>query len=152
MSVIEDKEKKAISYLETILSAFDINAEIESKITEEGLFLEVSGEGMGLLIGKDGSTLSATELILNIVVNRGSEEYLRVSLDAEGYKESKKMNLERMAVEAAERVEREKAPETLNPMTPYERRIVHLTLRENTAVRTESEGEEPERYIIIKPL
>jgi spoIIIJ-associated protein len=149
---MEEKEKKAISYLEEILGALGLPAEIKADTNDEGLFLEVEGEGMGLLIGKDGSTLSAVEFILNIITNKGSEDYLRVSVDAEGYKDKKKMRIEQNAVDAAERVEQEKAPVDLGVMTPYERRIVHLTLRENTAVRTESEGEDPQRHIIVKPL
>ena len=149
---MEEKEKKAIEYLEKILHSMGFSPQIESSMNEDGLFLEAKGDSMGLLIGKEGSTLSAVEFILNIIINKGSEQRLRINLDAEGYKEKKKLHLEEIAVEAAERVEREKQPVCLRPMTPYERRIVHLTLRENTSVKTESDGEEPQRYIIVKPL
>lgn len=149
---MEEKAKTAKSYLESVLSALGLEADISEELTEEGIFLDVKGEGMGLLIGKDGSTLSAVEFIINIITNRNSEEYNKVYIDAEGYKEKKKIRLEQMAVEAAETVENEKTSIELEPMSAYERRIIHLTLRENTAVRTESEGEEPQRRIVIKPL
>lgn len=149
---MEEKRNKAIKYLEIILEALGLSAEINAETVDGGLLLDVKGEGVGLLIGKEGATLSAVEFILNIITNKESEDRLRVSVDAEGYKEKKKLRIEEVAVEAAARVEEDKEPVDLGIMTPYERRIIHLTLRENTSVRTESEGEDPERRIIIKPL
>ncbi len=148
----KDIEEKAIKYLKDILKALKVKASIEKDDSEEDIVYNIEGEDLGIVIGKDGTTLSSIGFLINIIVNRGEEEYARINIDAEGYNKKKKLKLEQFAVETAGQVEKENEPVTLRPMNPFERRVIHLTLRENTAVQTESHGEDPERYIIVKPL
>ena len=131
-----------------------IGAEVEFEIKEEdgAISVDAKSEEPALLIGRDGNTLSAIEFLLNIIANRGLEGRIKVYLDIEGYKEKRKKVLEEVAFKAAKDVEAEQKTVALEPMSPYERRIIHMALRDSTAVQTESKGEDPVRYVVVKPL
>ncbi|HTU83862.1 MAG TPA: R3H domain-containing nucleic acid-binding protein [Candidatus Acidoferrales bacterium] len=118
----------------------------------EGEYLEVSGPDLGMLIGRHGNTLEALNLVFNNILNAGvrnNRHYF--TIDAEGYRARRADNLKNLALDTMERVLRDKSPQKLEPMLPSERKIVHLALADSENVRTESEGEEPERCVVIFP-
>ena len=104
---------------------------------------------MGLLIGKRGQTLDSLQYLVSLVVNKESEDYLRVKLDTENYRERRKETLETLAKNIAYKVKRTRRPVSLEPMNPYERRIIHSALQNDKYVFTKSEGEEPFRHVVI---
>ena len=118
----------------------------------EGEYLEVSGPHLGMLIGRHGNTLEALNLVFNNALNAGvrnNRHYF--TIDAEGYRAARAEQLKNLALATLERCVRERSPQKLEPMLPSERKIVHLALADSEAVRTESEGEEPERRVVIFP-
>lgn len=119
----------------------------------EGEYLEVTGPDLGMLIGRHGNTLEALNLIFNNILNVGVRSNRRYyTIDAEGYRARRAEQLKDLALATLDRCLREGAPQRLEPMLPSERKIVHLALAESEAVRTESEGEEPERRIVVFPV
>ncbi len=118
----------------------------------EGEYLEVAGPHLGMLIGRHGNTLEALNLVFNNVLNAGVRNNRHYyTIDAEGYRAARADQLKNLALATLERCVRERAPQKLEPMLPSERKIVHLALADSEAVRTESEGEEPERRVVIFP-
>ena len=111
--------------------------------------VNLTGEEMGLLIGKRGQTLDSLQYLVSLVVNKESEDYLRVKLDTENYRERRKETLETLAKNIAYKVKRTRRPVSLEPMNPYERRIIHSALQNDKYVFTKSEGEEPFRHVVI---
>lgn len=104
---------------------------------------------MGILIGKRGQTLDSLQYLVSLVINKESEKYLRVKLDTENYRERRKATLENLAKNIAFKVKRIKKPVSLEPMNPYERRIIHSALQNDKYVTTKSEGEEPYRHVVV---
>ncbi|RJQ31889.1 MAG: KH domain-containing protein [Actinobacteria bacterium] len=149
---MSEKTQIITKLVEDIISATDIDCDISIEEDADGIHVDLRGEELGILIGKDGNTLDSIEFILGIAANRGQEERSKVFLDIEGYKSRKKERIEEMSKQAAEKVEQTGEAMSLSPMNPYERRLVHMVLKESTAVITESIGEEPERHIVIKPI
>ncbi len=145
---IEDKAK---SFLNDVLGAMDITAVIDTKYIEEESTLEIvlNGEDMGILIGKRGQTLDSLQYLVSMVVNKESEEYIRVKVDTENYRERRKLTLENLAKNIAFKVKRTKRSVSLEPMNPYERRIIHSALQNDRYVTTHSEGEEPFRKVVV---
>ena len=111
--------------------------------------IELSGDQMGVLIGKRGGTLDSLQYLTSVVVNRESDKYLKVKIDTENYRERRKETLENLANNLANKVKRIHRPVYLEPMNPYERRIIHSALQNNEYVETHSEGEEPYRKVVI---
>lgn len=142
-------EEKAKEFLAQVFRAMDLDVEMEAQETDRGLALEFTGENMGLLIGKRGQTLDALQYLTNLVVNKGSEGYMSVTLDTENYRARRKETLENLAKNLAKKVKYTKRSVTLEPMNPYERRIIHSALQGDKYVTTYSEGEEPYRYVVI---
>ncbi|MEO9170094.1 MAG: R3H domain-containing nucleic acid-binding protein [Candidatus Baltobacteraceae bacterium] len=119
---------------------------------QEGEYLEVTGPDLAMLIGRHGNTLEALNLIFNNILNAGVRNNRRYfTIDAEGYRARRADQLKHLALSTLERVVREQKPQKLEPMLPSERKIVHIALAENADVRTESEGEEPERCVVVFP-
>ena len=116
---------------------------------EKEMDVNLTGEEMGLLIGKRGQTLDSLQYLVSLVVNKESEDYLRVKLDTENYRERRKETLETLAKNIAYKVKRTRRPVSLEPMNPYERRIIHSALQNDKYVFTKSEGEEPFRHVVI---
>lgn len=145
---IEDKAK---SFLNDVLGAMDITAVIDTKYIEDESTLEIvlNGEDMGILIGKRGQTLDSLQYLVSMVVNKESEEYIRVKVDTENYRERRKLTLENLAKNIAFKVKRTKRSVSLEPMNPYERRIIHSALQNDKYVTTHSEGEEPYRKVVV---
>ncbi len=143
---------KAEDILSDIIRCMKVEAEVKIKEDDSHILASIEGEDAGILIGREGRTLDALQLITNIYVNKGLEDRTRVVVDVEGYKDRRKESLERLANSLAEKVANEKTPTSLEPMNAFERRVVHMTLRESTEIMTESQGEGTERHVVIKPL
>ena len=151
LAKIEDTTKEACEiFLKDVLVAMGMEVTIKSSIDEEGaLYFDMSGENMGILIGKRGQTLDSLQYLVNRVANKNQDGYVRVKLDTEEYRKRRKETLENLAKSIAYKVKRSKRTETLEPMNPYDRRIIHSTLQADKSITTYSEGEEPYRKIVI---
>ena len=154
--IIKARRKKTFideirEYLESLFKAMDIQTEIQIEFdeTENVLSINLEGPEMGILIGKRGQTLDALQYIISLAVNKKSESYIRVKLDTENYRARRKETLENLAKNIAFKVKRSKRSFALEPMNPYERRIIHATLQNDKYVSTKSEGEEPYRNVIV---
>jgi len=144
-------EDKAKDFLKDVLASMNIPATVEATYSEEEKTLEVvlNGEDMGVLIGKRGQTLDSLQYLVSLVVNKGTSEYIRVKVDTENYRERRKLTLENLAKNIAFKVKRTKRSVSLEPMNPYERRIIHSALQNDKYVTTHSEGEEPFRKVVV---
>jgi len=150
---LPDDAKPARDLLASILNQMGMDhVEIGYIPRKEGEYLEVTGPDLAMLIGRHGNTLEALNLIFNNIINAGVRNNRRYyTIDAEGYRARRADQLSELAVATAERVLRDGKPHKLDPMLPSERKIVHLAIADNPGVRTESEGEEPERRVVIFP-
>ena len=117
--------------------------------TDNSMDIELSGEEMGILIGKRGQTLDSLQYLVSLVVNKEMEEYIRVKVDTENYRQRRKETLENLAKNIAYKVKKTRRPVSLEPMNPYERRIIHSTLQNDKYVTTHSEGDEPFRRVVV---
>ena len=138
-------------FLENVFSAMNMEVTIDIKKAEDDKVYEVelSGKEMGLLIGKRGQTLDSLQYLTNLAVNKHSDGYIKVKLDTEDYRQRRKDTLENLAKNIAYKVKRSRKPVSLEPMNPYERRIIHSTLQNDKFVSTRSEGEEPFRHVVV---
>lgn len=138
-------------FLTDVFKAMDMTVEIVIKKDEDGKTIEVDlrGEDMGVLIGKRGQTLDSLQYLTNLAANKASEEYVRVKLDTEDYRKRRKETLENLAKNIAYKVKRTRRAVSLEPMNPFERRIIHSTLQNDKFVCTHSEGEEPFRHVVV---
>ena len=116
---------------------------------EKSMEIDLSGDEMGVLIGKRGQTLDSLQYLVSLVVNKESEDYIKVKVDTENYRERRKETLENLAKNISHKVKRTKRPVLLEPMNPYERRIIHSALQNDRYVTTHSEGEEPFRRVVV---
>lgn len=151
--VTEETRKICEAFLADVLKAMGMGeVKIVSKVDEEGaLAIEMSGDNMGILIGKRGQTLDSLQYLTNRVANKSQDGYVRVKLDTEDYRERRKKTLENLAKNIAYKVKRTRKPVSLEPMNPYERRIIHSVLQADDRVSTHSEGEEPYRRVVVTP-
>lgn len=140
-----------VKFVSDVLNAMGMkDAKVTSKIDEEGaLGIDVEGSNMGILIGKRGQTLDSLQYLTNRVANKMQEGYVRVKLDTEDYRRRRKETLENLAKNIASKVKRTRRAVSLEPMNPYERRIIHSALQADPAVSTHSEGEEPYRRVVV---
>ncbi len=122
---------------------------IDYQEEEKVMNIDLSGPNMGILIGKRGQTLDALQYLISLIVNKESEEYIRVKLDTENYRERRKATLEKLAKKIAYSVKRNRKSIALEPMNPYERRVIHSALQNDRYVCTKSEGEEPYRKVVV---
>ena len=136
-------------FLDNVFKAMKMNVNID--VAQEGneINIELSGDDMGVLIGKRGQTLDSLQYLTSLVVNKGTSEYIRVKVDTEDYRKRRKETLENLAKNLAYKVKRTKKTVTLEPMNPYERRVIHSALQNDKYVSTHSEGEEPYRKVVI---
>ena len=155
-AVIKAKTKSSIAdiakdFLKDVFAAMNMVVAVDVKYDEDNKNLDVdlSGDEMGVLIGKRGQTLDSIQYLLSLVVNKESEEYIRVKVDTEDYRKRRKETLENLAKNIAYKVKRTKRPVSLEPMNPYERRIIHSALQNDKYVTTHSEGEEPFRRVVV---
>ena len=144
-------QDKARDFLNDVFDAMKMTVVIEIEYDEEQKHLDIdlSGDEMGVLIGKRGQTLDSLQYLVSLVVNKESEEYIRVKVDTENYRKRRKETLENLAKNIAYKVKRTKRPVSLEPMNPYERRIIHSALQNDKYVTTHSEGEEPFRHVVV---
>ena len=147
--VSNDAGAKAEEFLNRIIPLIGANATVTATETDDALNVTMEGEKMGLLIGRRGETLDALQYLTSIVVNKGRDEYMRVTLDTENYREKRKEVLEKLANKIADKVVRNRRNMTLEPMNPFERRIIHAALQNHEYVTTSSIGEEPERRVVV---
>ena len=147
----ETIEDKARDFLKQVFEAMHLPVEIEISYDEDEkeMSINLTGEDMGVLIGKRGQTLDSLQYLVSMVLNKESEGYLRVKLDTENYRARRKETLETLAKNIAYKVKRTKRSVSLEPMNPYERRIIHSALQNDKYVTTRSEGEEPFRHVVI---
>ena len=148
---IETIDDKATDFLKDVFGAMGLSVDVDVKMNDEEKEMEInlSGDEMGILIGKRGQTLDSLQYLVSLVVNKESEDYLRVKLDTENYRERRKETLETLAKNIAYKVKRTRRSVSLEPMNPYERRIIHSALQNDKYVFTRSEGEEPFRHVVI---
>ena len=150
---IKEIENRAVVFLHDVFASMNLGeVEITSKYNTNDGSLEVDfeGEDMGILIGKRGQTLDSLQYLTSLVVNKGKVNYVRVKLDTEDYRRRRKETLENLARGIAYKVKKTRKPVVLEPMNPYERRIIHSALQGNKFVETASEGEEPYRHVVVK--
>lgn len=139
------------NFLEKLFKAMKIDTKIDIDFDEVSgvVAIDISGEDMGVLIGKRGQTLDSLQYLTSLVINKESNSYLKVKLDTENYRERRKETLENLARNIAYKVKRTKRSVSLEPMNPYERRVIHSTLQNDKNVDTNSEGDEPYRRVVI---
>ncbi len=144
-------EEKAKTFLNNVFSAMNMAVVVEASYdeNENALNIDLSGEEMGVLIGKRGQTLDSLQYLVSLVVNKEEKDYIRVKVDTENYRQRRKETLENLAKNIAFKVKKTRRPVSLEPMNPYERRIIHSALQNDKYVVTHSEGEEPFRRVIV---
>lgn len=148
---VQPQTIKAVEdFLKNTMKAMDMEVELKTEIDQDGaLCVDMSGEHMGILIGKRGQTLDSLQYLANRVANKHQEGYVRVKLDTENYRARREETLRHLAKNIAHKVKRNRRPLALEPMNPYERRIIHSALQSDPYVMTHSEGEEPFRKVVI---
>ena len=136
-------------FLEKVFDAMELEVEIQITNSENNYSVELKGDEMGVLIGKRGQTLDSLQYLTNLAVNKNSDEYVKVKIDTEDYRKRRKETLENLAKNIAYKVKRTKRPVSLEPMNPFERRVIHSALQNDKFVTTHSEGEEPYRHVVV---
>ena len=144
-------EKKAEVFLKDVFDAMKMEVTINVKYdaADKSMDIDLSGDEMGLLIGKRGQTLDSLQYLVSLVINKDCADYIRVKVDTENYRERRKETLENLAKNIAYKVKRTKRSFSLEPMNPYERRIIHSALQDDRYVTTHSEGDEPFRRVVV---
>ena len=145
---VEDDTKE---FLSKVFDAMDLKVEIMIDKAEDSnvISVELKGDDMGVLIGKRGQTLDSLQYLTNLAVNKHAENYVKVKIDTEDYRKRRRETLENLARNIAYKVKRTKRPVSLEPMNPFERRVIHSTLQNDKFVTTHSEGEEPYRHVVV---
>lgn len=152
---VKEEEKtidmKAKDFLSDVFKSMNLAVVIDAKYDdiENTLDIDLSGDEMGVLIGKRGQTLDSLQYLVSLVVNKDVDDYIRVKLDTENYRQRRKETLENLAKNISYKVKRTRRPVSLEPMNPYERRIIHSALQNDKYVTTHSEGEEPYRKVVV---
>lgn len=140
----------AESFLKEITEKMGLNLQIQVRGNDSCIYIEMDGKDSGTIIGKRGQTLDAIQYLTSLVVNKDKDKYQRVVVDAENYREKRERTLEQLANRLADKVIKSRKSVRLEPMNPYERKVIHATLQSNPKVTTRSEGEEPYRRVIIE--
>lgn len=150
LELIPDPALEAEQFLFEVASTMGLQVQIDRKQTREGILMSVSGSGdLGMLIGRRGQTLDALQYLVNIVANRYSDSHIRITLDAEDFRERRRKTLEDLSERLAGQVIRTKKEVVLEPMTPLERKVIHSQLQNHPKVRTFSKGDDPNRRVVI---
>ena len=153
-AVIKIRKKYSVEdnireFLGKVFEAMNLEVEIIISKEDNNYAVELKGADMGVLIGKRGQTLDSLQYLANLAVNKNSEEYVKVKIDTEDYRNRRKETLENLAKNIAYKVKRTKRPVSLEPMNPFERRVIHSALQNDRFVTTHSEGEEPYRHVVV---
>lgn len=144
-------EDAAVKFLNDIFGAMHLDVTVDAKSEEKEVSIELSGDNMGIVIGKRGDTLDSLQYLTSLVVNQDSDEYIKVSIDTENYREKRTEALLALSKRLADKVTRTGKKFTLEPMNPYERRVIHSNLQDSETVTTYSIGSEPYRKVVIAP-
>lgn len=148
----ENSIEVAQSFLKEVFEKMKITVEIDSKLDERNhLLIKLKGKDIGIIIGKRGQTLDSLQHLINLVVNKGEFAYTAITLDTEDYRDKRRQTLENLAINLSKKVKKLNKSVSLEPMNPYERRIIHSKLQNDKSIKTYSEGEEPFRYVVIAP-
>ena len=146
-------QEAAIEFLIPVLKKMGVEAEITGEMEEaDVLKLDIQGQGLGVIIGKRGNTLDSLQYLTALIANKKTQEHIKIKLDAENYREKRKQTLEKLAINLAKKVRKTNRRVAIEPMNPYERRIIHSVLQSFDGVETHSEGEEPFRKVVISPV
>ena len=148
--LVEVSEHPAKVFLSDMFKEMNLNVNIKVSVNKDSVYIDIDGVDSGTVIGKRGQTLDAIQYLTSLVVNKGEGGYTRVVLDAEGYRQTRELALEKLAVRLAEKVKRTGKSARLEPMNPYERKVIHTALQKVSGVTTKSEGEEPYRRVVIE--
>ncbi len=143
-------ENPALTFLTDVVKEMGLEVEISAKGNKEVLYIDLDGKDSGTIIGKRGQTLDAIQYLTSLVVNKDESNYVRVVVDAEGYRAKREKTLELLAVRLANKVTKTRRSVKLEPMNPYERKVIHSTLQNHPTVTTRSEGQDPYRRVIIE--
>ncbi|MEW6172994.1 MAG: RNA-binding cell elongation regulator Jag/EloR [Bacillota bacterium] len=151
VAVKESSGVKACTLLEKIIEAMELEGDVAFQEDEGCVNIEISGEKLGVLIGRRGETLNALQYLVSLAINRGDEGKKRVQIDVGGYRKKREETLQELAHKLAEKAKRRGRNVVLEPMNPQERRVIHMALKGREDIYTFSEGEEPYRKIVISP-
>lgn len=149
---IEEAIINAKDFLNSVLTEMGLQVTLDTKVVGDRVYINISGEKMGVVIGKRGDTLDALQYLTNIVVNKGHSGYVKIMLDTENYRNRREETLKKVAYKFAKKASQTKRPVILEPMNPYDRRIVHAALQDSKTIKTHSEGKEPFRRVVITPV
>lgn len=142
----------ATNFLNQVFDNMNLSVEMDIKLTEKNdLLIELKSDDIGVIIGKRGQTLDSLQYITNLVINKGEYAYMSVNIDTADYRERRKQTLEQLAINLAKKAKKTRRNVNLEPMNPYERRIIHGALQNDPTIKTYSEGDEPFRYVVISP-
>ena len=144
------EDHAALTFLRDVVKEMGIDVDVTAKMGKEALYLDINGKDSGTIIGKRGQTLDAIQYLVSLVVNKDQSKYTRVVVDAENYRAKRERTLEALAFRLANKVSRSKRSVKLEPMNPYERKVIHASLQNHPHVTTRSEGEDPYRRVIIE--
>lgn len=149
VTIKSNPEDIAKDFLSKVFESMNMIVVIKVEMNDNDMNINLAGDDMGVLIGKRGQTLDSLQYLLSLVVNKESGTYIRVKIDTENYRERRKETLENLAKNIAFKVKRSKRPVALEPMNPYERRIIHAYLQNDRYITTKSEGDEPFRHVVV---
>jgi len=150
-NLVEVPDHPAAEFLNKLSKEMGIDVSVKVAANDESVFADIEGPDSGTIIGKRGQTLDAVQYLTSLVVNKGEEGYIKVVVDAEGYRQKREIALEKLAVRLADKARKTGRSVRLEPMNPYERKVIHTALQKVEGVNTRSEGEEPYRRVIIEP-
>ena len=148
--LIDVQDHAALKFLEEVTKEMGLDLDIKAKAGKETLYIDIQGKDSGTVIGKRGQTLDAIQYLTSLVVNKEQSGYTRVVIDAENYRAKREKTLELLAIRLAKKVGKTKRSIKLEPMNPYERKVIHATLQNHPYVTTRSEGQDPYRRVIIE--
>ena len=144
-------EKTALEFVKETAEKMGLDLKITSRQSDNIIFIDIEGKDSGTIIGKRGQTLDSLQYLVNLVVNKNTDKYMKVVINAENYREKRESTLEQLAIRLAGKVSKTRRSVRLEPMNPYERKVIHTTLQDDVRVNTKSEGEEPYRRVVIEP-
>lgn len=147
----ETEDHPSKEFLDKLMKEMGLNVTVKVATNAECVYVDLDGKDTGTVIGKRGQTLDAVQYLTSLVVNKGEDEYIRVVVDAEGYRAKREATLEKLAYRLAEKAVKTGRSVRLEPMNPYERKVIHTTLQTVPSVTTRSEGNEPYRRVVIEP-
>ena len=151
VKLLKDQIKETEKFIIEVTRNMGVDIELKTTTKDNYVTFEMTGDKIALLIGKRGTTLNALQYLVQLILNKDGKNFYRVTLDAEGYRGRRKETLEALALKMADKAKRLNKKVALEPMPPYERKIIHSMLQNRNDISTYSDGIEPHRYIVVKP-